>query len=213
MRTQLTAAVLLAGILTACSTDTAIAPTVEPLVSSADAAGVARPNTLLSAQVIVQVGGAVVYRESGAGNNGKGYCTTGGAWYNPESRKTSGKAHPQCANATGGQPIVVNFAETANYVVSPSGNVQLNVAADPACLATSLDASACGRGIHYRKAQNATAGFGLVTATEASSGAWTIDLAAAMQPFNGPDNNVVRTGMVVVACNATHGCHPGTMSW
>ena len=213
MRSLLPVATLLVGALTACSADSAMAPTVQPLVASADASGVSNPNTSVAARVSVEVGGSITYRTSGPGKNGKGTCTMGGAWYNPQNRTTSQKEHAQCAEVAAGRTIVVDFAATANYVLPPSGNVQLNVAADPICLATAVDAALCARGIHYKKSQNMTAGFGLVTAGEASSGTWTIDLAAAQQPFNASENNIVRTGMVVVACNATFGCHPGTMSW
>ena len=213
MRSPLTVATLLVGALTACSADSAMAPTLQPVVASAAVAGVSNPNTAVAARVSVHIDGSIVYRESGPGKNGKGSCVTGGAWYNPQNRTTSEKAHAQCAEVVAGRTIVVDFATTANYVLPPNGNVQLNVAADPACLATALDAAQCTRGIHYKKSQNVTGGFGLVTATEATSGAWTIDLAAAHQPFNASENNIVRTGMVVVACNATFGCHPGTMSW
>ena len=189
----------LAG-LAACTADS---PTGADLRATR---GVASPNTPVGATFTISVGGSIVYRESGPGNNGKGECRAGGIWYNPTTRKTSEKAHPQCASVTSGEAITVTFQEIATYVLSTNGNVQLNFSVDPVLLTA--------RGLQYKKTGDYTQSFGTLSHTGDSvdaGRAWTINLGQPL--LNNTGNLIVRTGTVLEACNADLGCHPGLMTW
>ena len=213
MRTHFAILAVVTGAVVACSPETTAPGVAEPFAATADANGVSSPNTPVTAVVRVELGGSIVYRTSGPGNNGKGECRAEGAWYNPQTRHTSEKAHPQCATLVAGQTITVTFSEVATYVLPPSGNVQLNFAPAAGCDPLT-DPLGCGRSIQYKKSQDLTVGAGVLTATESAhgTGLWTIALAAG-QPFAGTGNNMDRTGTLIVACNTTLGCHPGSLSW
>lgn len=214
MRSIRFVAVTLVAGLAACGAESTAPAAVESFTATAD--GVSSPNTPVTATVVVSIEGTVTYRESGPGNRGGsdndkelGECRVGGTWYNPKSKTTSANPHPNCRTVSGGTQVTVVFAETANHVVPPSGNVQLNFAPDCSLAANPL--LSCGRGLSYKKNADATTGSGRIVTTEPSTGEWTIDFAHPV--FNNTGNLIIRAGTAVVACHATLGCHPGTMSW
>jgi len=169
-------------------------------------APVSNPNTPVSAVFVIPgEGGTPYYRESGAGNNGKGECRSEGRWYNPENRKTSEKPHSQCLSVSGGQTITVTFSEIANYVVAPSGNVNLNFSD----MAENQD-----RKLQYHKNHDATDGKGTLVKVGDSvdpTRMWMIDLDQAL--LRGAGNLIDRTGTELKACNVDLGCFPGVMTW
>jgi hypothetical protein len=210
------------GALGACSSDASLATApaaAEHYTATAAANGVSNPNTPVTALVTISVGGSLLYRESGPGNAGNGNddlgtCTTGGRWYNPQNKKTSANPSPHCLSISAAQIFTITFSEVANYVLATSGNVNLNFAPAAGCDPLT-DPLGCGRAIQYKKNQNVTGGFGILTATETEhgSGLWTIDLGAANQPFATTNNNILPSGTAIIACNTTYGCHPGLMTW
>lgn len=197
---------LVALSLGACATDpTGPAPSFGK--AGATSGGVSNPGITINAVFTVAYQGAIVYRESGPGNNGKGECLSEGRWYNPQNHHTSEKAHPQCATVTGGT-ITVTFTESANYVTPPNGNVQLNFTPD---CALSPDPVACGRALQYKKNQDLTTGAGSLQTTDVDGRLWTINFAQAM--LNDSGNLINPAGTVLEACNASLGCWPGSMTW
>jgi hypothetical protein len=86
--------------------------------------------------------------------------------------------HAQCLleEVVEGSTVTVSFALLANYVVAPSGNIQLNfVTEEP-------DA------VHYQKNRNWTGGKGPVFGAGDDGSAWTIDLGA-IQPAGKPNSS------------------------
>lgn len=198
------------GIVSACAGLLALTACGSlPTSPTADAPShrVASPGSAVTAQFTITFDGAVVYRESGPGNNGKGTCVSGGRWYNPQNHHTSEQAHPQCASISAGATFTVVFDETATYVLPPSGNVQLNFAPD----CTLSAANDCARGVQYKKNQDVTVGFGSLAPLDDEGRTWTIDLG---QPLLNASGNLINpAGTILEACNAALGCFAGTMTW
>lgn len=201
------------AVLTLFSGACADLPTAPLQISTAEQAplldqGVAAPGTTVRALATVQLGGTSYYRESGPGivpgnGNELGTCVSGGRWYNPQSRKMSANPHPHCLTVVPGRTLIVRFADAANYVQPRSGNVQLNFGPD---VATGAD-----RAIHYQANKDFTTGFGTSYGADNEGGAWTINFAQPLLTNTG--NLLNRGGTPVLACSATHGCHPAQMTW
>lgn len=200
---KLFAPALLLASLAACSE---VAPTGPDTGSAMFNNGVSSPNTVINGTVTVYVAGSITYRESGPGNNGKGACTTGGAWYNPATKKTSEKQHPQCATIVPGYSMTVPVAlEAANHVQPRSGNEHLNWAP--------VVETGASRQLTFSKNSGMTTGTGVIFGTEsgAATAAWSIDLGQTMLQQTG--NLIADRSLMLQACHATHGCHPATLAW
>jgi hypothetical protein len=159
--------------------------------------GASSPGSDVGATFAIHIDGGKVYRESGAGNNGKGECLTGGRWHNPETKRTSVGAHPQCLSVVPSQTLAIALVATANYVQSPSGNDHLNFGD--------------GSWIKYSKQTRSTSGQGGIGGSDDFERYWSIDFTQAL--LNDTGNLLVRTGTPVEACSTELGCHIGILTW
>jgi hypothetical protein len=149
--------------------------------------GVSSPGT--PASVVFTLAGGAVIRTSGASNNGNGTCEAGGAYRNNGGNLASSVPHAECTTIGSGS-ITVTFPLTANYVLPPSGNRNLNF-------------SACGYAedengdwvpvacegqtfVHYTKNRHAMTGSGTIGGQGSDGSRWTIDL----RQINGEAGNL-----------------------
>jgi hypothetical protein len=170
--------------------------------SALQSRGVSNPGTVVTFEAVISIGegGTYEYRDSGPGNNGKGTCYGGGHWYNPQTRTTSDKPHPQCRSLMGGESFTLRFEHIANYVLATNGNVQLTFGDD--------------RALHYQSNQNRTQGAGVLVHIGDELDAtreWTVDLGQNM--LRGSGNLLDPAGTSLRICNVDLGCFYGSMSW
>lgn len=182
-------------VLAACASQETTAPDF----------GVANPNTPVNASFTVYVGGTVIYRESGPSNNGQGTCEAGGAYRNHGGQLAATVPHDQCATIVPGSEVTVTFAETANYVLATSGNVQLNFSLDPV--------TGEKRGVQYKKNSDWTTGFGVLVGSGDDGSTWTIDLSQISSSSNLLDDPP--RALIVSACDdaSPSTCSPTSLTW
>jgi hypothetical protein len=231
------ALLLIAGAVAACSNE----PTAPQMAASAPTfakGGVSSPNTPVTSQFVVYVGGTTGYAGSGPSRNGQGECRThtdgSVGWYwvpgnipaggNGSNGAASGEQevgpnHAQCLLVAGGSSITVSFSEVATYVKATNGNYQLNF--NPYCVANAdplLPPTCFGRYVHYLISTNWTQGDGVLHGTGVESGTgtishWSIDLSQINSSTNligDPPRQVI-----VIAHNdeGLYPDSPATITW
>ena len=224
------AASTILSLTAACAPDSVLAPRDHADVPANATLGVSTPGVSATAVVTVSVEGQRVARSAPRAPH-SGTCNADGSWTHATGSKTNpwvttGAWNGVCTDITAGQYITVTFSETANYVAPPSGNKQLNFA--DLCTDPNDPATCTKRGVHYKKNQNETVGFGTLVSTSAimctepngggtctDAGLWTVDLsqlsAAAFDVFTLPHDGV--GGWLITAHSATSGDHPGYLAW
>lgn len=194
MRSILAPLALLA--LAACSPDSLTAPTDTVDGPQFAKGGVSNPGTAIGSNFVIYVAGTTYYRGDGTpSRNGQGLCnshadgTTG--WYyvpgnfsnkKPVPGHENGPNHAQCREISPAYTITVTFGDVANYVLSASGNNELNFNSLCTPNADPLLAPTCvSRWVHYQQQSDWTSGTGILYGTGVSSlggsSNWTIDLS------------------------------------
>jgi hypothetical protein len=152
----------------------------------------------------------LAYRSAGAGNNGKGTCTTSkkkdggwpGAWINTQGKETA-PYHPNCllGDALGIQSLGVRWVDDFTIYTDNSGK-QANFGTGGGVNA--------GSHLHYSAATNITSGTGLINAGDDGLGdaTWSIDLEqsplnSVLGEINGDQIGLLTTGgQDVIVCSA-----------
>jgi hypothetical protein len=136
------------------------------------------------------------FRESGPSNNGMGTCLVGGKYQNNGGNIAQNWPHEQCMNE-GSEAVTVTFSTPATYVVTPSGNVNLNFGPDTH--------------VHYQANQNRTQAAGVLLGSGSDGSSWTVSLgqlAGAGNAFAG-----TRTLSVEACMVGGDTCRAFTLSW
>jgi hypothetical protein len=145
-----------------------------------------------------------------AGNNGKGQCVTSskgyaGLWLNPQAHPTS-PYHTNCLElGATTSTLTLTFAAQATVYSANDGSFEkaLNFAAGGSTVAQL---------VYHGLAGDYTTGAGLLSGTDGSAGAWTIDFAqSALNYTTGLTNGdlidvLTSSGAQVIACQAGGGC-------
>jgi hypothetical protein len=189
------------ALVAACSEGpTAVAPDDATI-------GVSSPNT--PAGVTFVISGGTSLRESGPGINDEGKeqgtCEEGGRWRNGAGNLAGATPHENCIIA-GGASVTVNFPLSANFVLPPSGNKNLNFSmcgyaeddegewVPVACEGQTF--------VHYTRKQNVMTGSGTIGGEGSDGSRWTISLAQISaqvgDKFMGTPNNEINYNFAAV---------------